>query len=104
DVDHVPPEHVLIGGVPRSPDHEVARISREAQGAVAHRVHRDIAAGDLVAEGPGGAAPEESREPAGERALEVGEERRWQARQRQLAGAAREVDVLREIAPRADSV
>src|SRR6185295_16015718 len=95
DVEVVAPEDVLVGGVARAARREVAGVAREAQGAVVHRVDGHVAAGDVVAQGAAGAtAAEDRRSLTGQRKLQVGDELRRQRRWRQLAVAAREVDVL----------
>src|SRR5262249_10178763 len=104
DVEVVAPQHVLVGRVAAAAVDEVAGVTGEAQGAVVDRVHRDVAAGDVVAVGQTRAAAEQARELAGQRVLQVGDEGRGQRADGQLAGAAREVDVLRERPLRADRV
>src|SRR6185312_5065792 len=97
----VTPEDVLGGRV----FGEIAGVSRETQGALVHRVHRDVAARDVVAQIAAGAeVAEHGRRLAGERQLEVLDEDRRQLRRRQLTAATGEVDVLRLGALGADRV
>src|SRR6185295_3432824 len=104
DVEVVAPEHVLVGCVARAAGSEVAGVTGEAQGAVVDGIDRDVATGDVVAEGPTGATVQDGREETRVRRAQVGDERRRDRGRRQLAGAAGEVDVLREGALLADRV
>src|SRR5580693_1133086 len=62
----VAPEDVLVGGVTAAAGPEVADVAREPQRAVVDRVHRDVAAGDVVAQRLAGAQPvEDVRRPTG---------------------------------------
>ena len=105
DVEVVAPEDVLVRRVAEATGGEVAEVTRETQGAVVDRVGGHVAAGDVVAVGETRAAAEKAGELAGQRGLQVVHEAlRRQSAGGQLARAAREVDVLRELPLRADGV